>query len=263
MPNTKTVLLKIEETVATVTMNRPERLNALDGELWTGLEEAATAIRSEPTVRVAILTGEGRAFCAGLDLKAVASPEGLATGLTLGEGYETIHHLKSVFTMYQVLPVPVIAAINGPCIGGGIEIVLACDIRLASDNAIFSIPEVTYGIIPDCGGTQRLPRVVGPGKARELILTGRRIDAAEALRIGLVDHVYSPDQLLTETRKLADEIAALPPAAVQAAKRALNVAASYSLDIGLDYETVIALNAMGASETLRQAAAHFTKKETG
>lgn len=245
MLKTEKVLLKIEDTIATVTMNRPERLNALDGELWMGLEEAARTIKFEPNVRVTILTGAGRAFCAGLDLKAVASPMELSTGMTFREVVEGIQHFRGVFSMYEVLPVPVIAAINGPCIGGGMEIALACDIRLASDNAVFSIPEVTYGIIPDCGGTQRLPRVVGPGRARELIFTGRRIDAAEALRIGLVDHIYPLDQLMNEARKLAEQIAALSPAAVRAAKRALNVAMSYSLDIGLNYETATASDFYG------------------
>jgi len=255
MLKTETVLLKIEDGIATVTLNRPEKLNALDAELWMGLEEAATAIKLEPNVRVTILAGAGRAFCAGLDLKAVTSAEGLSTGATFGEPIEGVQYFRSVFSMYEALPVPVIAAVQGPCIGGGMEIMLACDIRLAADDAILSIPEVTYGIIPDCGGTQRLPRVVGPSKAKELIFTGRRIDAAEALRIGLVDHVYPLDQLMSETRKLAEEIAALSPAAVRAAKRALNVAMSSSLELGLSYETATASNLYGGDATgfLREA----------
>jgi len=239
MLKTEKVLLKIEDAIAMVTMNRPEKLNALDREMWMGLEEAAKAIEHEPNVRVAILTGAGRAFCAGLDIKALASPNEMFTGLAFRDAFEGVQYFRGVFSMYESLPVPAIAAINGPCIGGGMEIALACDIRIASENAVFSIPEVTYGIIPDCGGTQRLPRVIGPGRARELIFTGRKIDAAEALRIGLVDHVYSPDQLMVEARKLANEIAALPPAAVQAAKRALIVAMSCGLDIGLNYESAI------------------------
>jgi enoyl-CoA hydratase/carnithine racemase len=255
MLKTETVLLKMENGIATVTLNRPEKLNALDAQLWMGLEEAATAIKLEPNVQVTILTGAGRAFCAGLDLKAVSSAEGLSTGATVGEPIESIQYFRSVFSMYEALPVPVIAAVQGPCIGGGMEIVLACDIRLAADDAIFSIPEVTYGIIPDCGGTQRLPRVVGPSKAKELIFTGRRIDAAEALRIGLVDHVYPLEQLMSETRNLAEEIAALSPAAVRAAKRALNVAMSTSLELGLTYETATANGLYGGDSAgfLREA----------
>lgn len=240
MIKTEKVLLKIEDAIATVTMNRPEKLNALDRELWMGLEEAARAIEQEPSVRVAILTGAGRAFCAGLDINVLASPEKMFAGLPFRNAFEAVRYFRGVFDMYESLPVPVIAAINGACIGGGMEIALACDIRLASENAVFSIPEVTYGIIPDCGGTQRLPRTVGPGRARELIFTGRKIDALEALRIGLVDHVYSHDQLMTNAIKLAKEIATSSPAAVQAAKKALNIAMSQGLDVGLDYESTIA-----------------------
>jgi len=239
MLKTTKVSLKIEDTIATVTMNHPEKLNALDGELWMGLEEAAKAIEHEPNVRVAILTGAGRAFCAGLDVKALASPEEMFAGLTFRDAFQGVQYFRGVFSMYESLTIPVIAAINGPCIGGGMEIALACDIRLASENAVFSIPEVTYGIIPDCGGTQRLPRVVGPSRARELIFTGRKIDATEALHIGLVDHVYPLDQLIAIARRLAEEIAALPAAAVQAAKKALNVAMSCGLDIGLNYESAL------------------------
>ena len=155
------VLLEIDGTMATVTMNRPERLNALDWEMWHGLEGVAKAIESEPGVRVAILTGAGRAFCAGLDIKEITAPEDMLTGLKFRSFFEAVQYCRDVFSLYQTLSVPVIAAISGPCIGGGMEIALACDIRLAADNAVFSIPEVVYGLIPDCGGTQRLPRVVG------------------------------------------------------------------------------------------------------
>lgn len=239
MLKTEKVLLEIEDTMAMITMNRPQKLNALDGELWMGLEKAAKAIEHEPSVRVAIITGAGRAFCAGLDVKALASPEEMFSVLAFRDAFQGVQYFRGVFSMYASLAVPVIAAINGPCIGGGMEIALACDIRLASENAVFSIPEVTYGIIPDCGGTQRLPRVIGPSRARDLIFTGRKIDATEALRIGLADHVYPCDQLMAEAKKLAEKIASLPPAAVQAAKRALNVAMSCGLDIGLNYESAI------------------------
>jgi len=172
-----------------------------------------------------------------------------------------MQEMKDIFSMYENLPVPVIAAINGYCIGAGLELVLACDIRLASETAIFSIPEITLGVIPDMGGTQRLPRIVGPGKAKELIYTGRRIDAAEALRIGLVDHVYPKDSLMSEARKLAEEIATQAPAAVQGAKRAINVAMSHSLEVGLTYETAIALTSAGSAEAFRQGAEAFAQKK--
>lgn len=244
-----TVLLEIADTIATITMNRPERLNALNAELWQGLEEAAKEVEAEAKVRVAILTGAGRAFSAGLDIKEVKSPEDMLAGMEFREAFEAVKYFRDVFSLYQSLPVPVIAAVNGACIGGGMEIALACDIRLASDNAVFSIPEVVYGIIPDCGGTQRLPRAVGPGMARELIYTGRKIDAAEALRIKLVDHVYPTAQLMGEAKKLAAEIAARSPTAVQATKRALNAAMSTSLEAGLDFETAIASKFYGGKNS--------------
>jgi len=243
-----TVLLEITDTIATIIMNRPERLNALNAELWQGLEEAAKAVEAESKVRVAILTGAGRAFSSGLDIKESKSPEDMLAGMEFRGAFEAVKYFRDVFSLYQSLPIPVIAAINGACIGGGMEVALACDIRLAAEDAVFSIPEVVYGIIPDCGGTQRLPRVVGPGIARELIYTGRKIDAGEALRIRLVDHVYPAAQLMDEARKLAAEIASRSPAAVQATKRAMNVAMSSGLEAGLDFETATASKFYGGSE---------------
>jgi len=262
MAKSEKVLLKIEGPIATVTLNRPDKLNALDAEVWLGLEEAADAIKGQPEVRVAILTGAGdRAFSAGIDLKAVASSTGFSLGRPLRDGFDSLQQMKAIFNMYENLAVPVIAAINGYCMGAGMELVLACDIRLASDTAILSIPEITFGVIPDMGGTQRLPRIVGPGKAKELIYTGRRIDAAEALRVGLVDHIYPKDSLMSEARQLAEEIAAHTPAAVQGAKRAINVAMSHSLEVGLTYETATALSSMGTAETFIQGAEAFAQRK--
>ena len=262
MLTSEKVLLETEGPIATVTLNRPEKLNALNGEVWYGLEEAADAIKHQPEVRVVILTGAGdRAFSTGIDLKGVSSLEGLSVGRPLRGGFESLQHMKDIYTMYENLPVPVIAAINGYCLGAGMELVLACDIRVASESAVFSIPEVNFGVIPDMGGTQRLPRIVGPGKAKELIYTGRRIDAAEALRIGLVDHVYPKDTVMGEVRQLAEEIASQTPAAVQGAKRAINVAMSHSLEVGLTYETVTAVGVMGSAEQLREAGEAFAQRK--
>jgi len=256
------VLLKIEGPIATVTLNRPEKLNALNIEVWHGLEEAADAIKHQPEVRAVIVTGAGdRAFSSGLDLQMAASLEGISPGRPFRDGFENLQQMKGIYTAYETLSVPVIAAINGYCLGAGMELVLACDIRLASDTAIFSIPEVNFGVIPDMGGTQRLPRIVGPGKAKELIFTGRRIDAAEALRIGLADHIYPKDMLMSEARQLADEIASQPPAAVRGAKRAINVAMSHSLEVGLNYETVTAADVMGSAQQLREGAEAFAQRK--
>jgi len=187
----KEVLLEVKGAIATVTLNRPEVLNAFDSTLVNGLKAAAVQIQDDPGIRVVILTGAGdKSFCAGIDLKkAVGGTEAVFSGISTKKDlseYEFNKIIRDVFATYDTMPVPVIAAINGYCLGMGLELALACDIRIAAETASFSIPEVTIGTIPDCGGTQRLPRIVGPGKAKELIFTGRRIDAAEALRIGLV-----------------------------------------------------------------------------
>jgi len=238
------VLLKVQNNIATVTINRPEALNAVDNDVFEELKSAADQIHSQTEIRVAIITGAGdRAFCAGLDLKMAASGAIFQTpALTFRPGFETLNKAKDIITMFEELPIPVIAAINGYCLGMGLEIALACDIRIAVDTAVFSLPEVQLGTIPDLGGTQRLPRIVGAGKAKELIYTGRRIDSAEALRIGLVEHIYTRDKFVEETGKLAKEIASVAPELIQGAKRAINVAMSYPLDMGLNYETITAVS---------------------
>lgn len=259
MSKNKAVLFEVQEKVAVVTINRPEVRNAVNGEVLEGLAEAANNILSQTEIRAAIITGAGdRAFSAGLDLKSAsaAGANTVLTGSTRSE-VETLQAGGRVYLALETLPVPVIAAINGYCLGMAMELVLACDIRLASDTAIFSIPEVQLGTIPDFGGTQRLPRLIGAGKAKELIFTGRRIDAAEALRVGLVQHVYPLDRLMEEAKKLAQEIASIAPPLIQGAKRAINVAMSYPLDIGLSYET---LNAVSTRQNIQQGAAGLLEK---
>jgi enoyl-CoA hydratase len=165
-----------------------------------------------------------------------------------------------IFNMYEELAVPVIAAINGYCLGAAFELILCCDIRLACDTALFGLPEIQLGVIPDLGSTQRLPRIVGPGIAKELIMTGRRIDAAEALRVRLIDHVYPKGQLMTEASKLAEEIAKINPHLIQGAKRAVSIVASTPLDVGLRMETDICLSS-GSGTTMGKAAQQFVKRE--
>jgi len=238
----KKVLLEIDGTVATVTINRPEAINAMDSDTWAGLEKAALDITSNPDINVVMLTGAGeKSFSPGLDVKAYAA-EGLPkAGRLHRNSVDIITNMNRIFTLYENLAVPVIAAINGYCFGGGIELALCCDIRLAADHALFALPEVNIGTIPDLGGTQRLPKVIGPGYTKELAYTARRIDAQEALRIGLVNHVYPKDQLMSEARKMAEEIAAKHPATVQAAKKAINHSLTQGLREGIAYETSMAV----------------------
>jgi enoyl-CoA hydratase len=262
MANQDAVQLDIKDSVATVLLNRPKALNAFNHEVLLGLQKQAQAIKENPQVRVVIMTGAGdKAFSAGLDLKMVASGSGpMDIFPSYRQGYDSLYSLKMIFTMYEDLAVPVIAAINGFCLGAAFELILCCDIRLACDTAVFGLPEIQLGVIPDLGSTQRLPRVVGPGIAKELIITGRRIDAAEALRVRLVDHVYPKHQLMIETRKLAEEIARINPHLTQGGKRAVNIAASTPLDIGLRMETDICLSS-GSGATMGEAAQQFVKKD--
>jgi enoyl-CoA hydratase len=262
MANEDAVRLDIEGTIATVILNRPAALNAFNHDVFLGLQRTAQAIKENPEVRVAIMTGAGdRAFSAGLDLKMVASGGGpTAIFSSYRQGYDSLYSLKMIFTMYEDLAIPVIAAVNGYCLGAAFELILCCDIRLACDTAVFGLPEIQLGVIPDLGSTQRLPRIAGPGIAKELILTGRRINAAEALRIRLVDHVYPKDQLMVEAKKLAEEIAKINPRLIQGAKRAVNVTTSTPLDVGLRMETDICISS-GSGAGMGEAAQQFVKKE--
>ena len=262
MTNNHTILTDIDNTVATITINRPEAMNALNSDAFLGLKEAAIRIKEDPDIRVVIITGAGeKSFSAGIDLKGVAQGQGGSNTFSQYRiGYDRLYALKSIWTMYENLAVPVIAAINGYCFGAGFELTLCCDMRLASDTALFSLPEIRFGVIPDLGSTQRLPRIVSPGIAKELIITGRRIDAAEALRTGLVDHVYPGNQLMSEALKLAEEIVRHDPRIVEGAKRAVNMAMSTPLDTGLRLETDICLGS-GSGASFGSQAKDFLKQK--
>jgi enoyl-CoA hydratase/carnithine racemase len=223
---TDKVQVEIKAPVATITLNKPERLNALDFEMWEGIGEACRAVDAAPDVRVAVLMGAGGCFCAGLDVKAGSTLNQLGLDASPGKALpvirEHLSRLQDCFTAVEALRMPVIAAIQRACMGAGVELAVCCDIRVAAEGTVFSIPEVQLGIVPDMGGTQRLPRTIGIGYAKELIYSARRIDAAEALRIGLVNHVYPAGELQARVAELAAEIAANAPLAVQAAKQSID-----------------------------------------
>jgi enoyl-CoA hydratase len=262
MAHQDAVQLDIKDSIATVMLNRPDALNAFNHEVLLGLQRQAQAIKENPGVRVVIMTGAGdKAFSAGLDLKMVASgSDPMDIFPSYRQGYDALYSLKMIFTVYEDLAIPVIAAINGYCLGAALELILCCDIRLACHTAVFGLPEIQLGVIPDLGSTQRLPRIVGSGIAKELILTSRRIDAAEALRVRLVDHVYPKDRLMIEARKLAEEIAKINTHLIQGAKRAVNLTASTPLDVGLRMETDICLSS-GSGAAMGEAAQGFVKKK--
>ncbi len=215
--------------IFTLTLRRPEALNALSSEMCRAVLDALTQVDREPSARALILTGEGRAFSAGADLK---EREGAALDAIW-------KHNRSIFQIpleLERLSVPVIAAINGFALGGGCELALGCDLRWAANTAEFGFPEVTRGIIPAAGATQRLSRLAGSSRAMALILTGRRITAEEACRIGLVDVVVAAADLLRSAGETARVIAQNAPLAVRAAKRAVRYGIQHSFEAGLALE---------------------------
>jgi enoyl-CoA hydratase len=225
----ETLRLDRQGRVAIITINRPDKRNALN--IKTREEGAALLdqLRKDDSVGVVVFTGAGdKAFVAGADIGEFAG----RTAITQRD----VMTSRSLFTAIDTFPKPVIAMINGYCLGGGCELALACDIRIASENASFGQPEINLGIIPGGGGTQRLPRLVGEGRAMEMILTGEIIDAQTAFAIGLVNHVVPADQLQTKTLEMANRIAEKSPIALQLAKEAVKLASKSNLDEGLRRE---------------------------
>jgi len=245
--------------VAWVTLDRPEALNAIDPESHAELVAAWNRVRDEDDLRVAVLTGAGtKAFCAGVDLKRMGE---FYQNAPAGQRVELWNREPGIGGITRNLEVgkPVIAAINGICLGGGLELALACDIRLASTNATFGLPEVRWAIIPGQGGTQRLPRAVPPAVALEMILTAQPITAARAAAIGLVNHVYPLSRLPKEARTLAETIVGQPPRAVQAALAAIRHGLSLPLVEGLRLEQELA-DPLRDSPDNREARAAFREK---
>ena len=223
--------VKVEKQghVAVMTISRPEALNALNSQVLTDLDAAIDQVEQDAEVYVAVLTGDGRSFVAGADI-------GEMKGFSAIDGKRFGVHGGNVFLKLENMSKPVIAAVNGFALGGGCELCMACDIRLASEKAKFGQPEVGLGITPGFCGTQRLPRIVGVAKAMELILTARVIGAAEAREIGLVSYVYPPDQLMPEAMKLAEAICANAQIAVQESKRCIRMGMQADITTGAAFE---------------------------
>jgi len=242
-----------DDAVAVVTIDRPDVLNALDRETLTSLRDALRELVVDQDVHAVVLTGAGdRAFAAGADIREMTPMSVLEA-----HGWGMLGH--ECGRLLESMPKGTIAAVNGLAVGGGCELALACDIRYASDSATFGQPEIKIGVIPGWGGTQRLARAVGGGLAKDLILTGRTIDAAEALRIGLVSAVYPPEELLDRALATAAALAEKSPVALSAAKDAANRALQGDLGTGLAYEAII-FSALFATEDQMEGMTAFTDK---
>jgi enoyl-CoA hydratase len=247
------IRVETEDGIALVTIDRPKKLNALDSATLGELENAFESLRGDPDVRAAIITGSGdKAFVAGADIRELAEKNPVT-------GLEAALRGQSVFRKIERLGKPVVAAVNGFALGGGLELALSCHFRLASPNAKLGLPEVSLGAIPGYGGTQRLSRLVGRGRALELILTGEPIDADEAYRIGLVNRVVLQDELLSASRELLSKCIRNAPLALENAI----VAVDEGLDVGLEKGLTIEANLFGilcGTEDLREGMNAFLEK---
>ena len=245
MPTYPHLMLERQGAIGTLWLNRPDKLNALDRALWQDIPAAVGELDADPEVRVLVLAAQGRGFCAGLDLLDHAGSIGTGGSLS-GRGesavgrrralYDDIRRYQHTASCFALTNKPVIAAVHGVCLGAGMDLITACDVRLASADATFSVRETRIAMVADVGVIQRLPRIVGEGHARELIFTGRDIGAARAQEIGLVNEVLPDrDSLLARAQAIAAEIAAHSPLAVQGAKQVLGHASRRALEGELDY----------------------------
>ncbi len=252
MADAGVVLLEKSDRVGTITVNRPDKLNALNPEVRVSIAMALEQLRQDDDVRVVILTGAGeKAFIAGADIAEFKGKSGV-------EGYQYIQ-TGDIYSALERFPKPIIAMINGFCLGGGCEVAMACDIRIASETAKLGQPETNLGLIPGGGGTQRLPRLIGQGKAMLLIYTGEMIGAEEAEKIGLVDEVVPQNELKQRTLMLAEKIAEKSPASLQAAKESIRAAWQMPLDAGLRFEKAW-FGLLFSTEDMQDGVAAFLEK---
>ncbi len=253
-----TLLYEVRDRVAVITLNRPDRMNTLGSTMKPDLARAFFELaRNDDQVRAVLITGSGdKAFCAGADIKE------RATDVVRGTEYfvrqKGTHEL---FRNIEEFEKPVIAAINGVALGGGLEIALCCDLRISASHARFGLPEIKLGVIPAAGGTQRLPRLIGEARAKELILTADLVDAETALRYGLVSRVVPPAELMTAALELSQRIAQHPPLAVQFAKRAINRGMQTDLDSGLEYERYASAMIVDSEDRVEGMRAFVEKRE--
>jgi enoyl-CoA hydratase len=253
----ETVEYEKEGRLGIIKLNRPHALNALSRELWRDIEAGLREAAADEDVGTMVITGEGRAFCAGADLK-----EERVEGASHMDFRRGIMVAQNITRIIRETDKPVIAAVNGYALGGGCEIALACDIIIASEEAIFGFPETGVGLFLTGGSTHLLPRLVGLAKAKELVFTGDFVDANEALRIGLVNRVVAADALMNEARETAEKVLSKSAASIALAKWGLNAGAESSLNAALAYETEAVVSTMLSRDSV-EAARAFAERKSG
>jgi len=250
------IYLTKQDHIATITVDRPQVLNAIRFQTMMEIDHALDEIRMDDSIRVVTLTGAGeRAFVSGGDISIMAEATGYVETLTeVPSGQQVCNRIEN-------FPKPVIARVNGLALGGGTELALCCDIRIASGDAIFGLPEIRLGIIPGYGGTQRLPRLIGMGRAKELILTGSHIDAQEAYRIGLVNRVVPKNELDMAVLELSQKIASKSPVALHMAKESINGGMQTDLNTGLSFESKCFSLCFGSEDRVEGMKAFLEKRK--
>ena len=254
MKDYKAILFSVENQVATITINQPDSLNALTAEILTEIGEAIDVVEADESIRVLVITGTGeKSFVAGANIKGFVE-------MDIDQGTEFSKLGNDVFYKLSTLRQPTIAAVNGYALGGGTELAIACDIRIASENAVFGQPEVGLGIPPGFGGTQRLPRLINPSIAKELIFTGRNVRADEAKEIGLVNKVVPQADLMNEVLSLANQITKQAPFAVEKSKQLINEGLDMPITDGIQMESE-GFGSLFGTEDQKNGAKAFINKE--
>ena len=248
------VLTEKQDHVAMMTLNRPEALNALNSEVLSDMNDAFDELQADEEVRVIVVTGAGRAFAAGADIGEMAE-----LNMLQGRAFGNVG--QKLYRKIEKSEKPVIAAVNGYALGGGLELAMCCDIRIAADNAVFGQPETGLGITPGFSGTQRLAAIVGQGKAAEMILTASNINAEEALKIGLVSKLTAPDELVAEAMAMAEKIASNAPLAVKWANAAIKRGVQVDIESGIAIEADLFGMCFGTEDQKEGMAAFLEKRK--
>jgi enoyl-CoA hydratase len=246
----ETLLINNVEGVLIITLNRPDSLNSISMQLAADLDDCLSKIDQDDSVRTVILTGAGRAFCAGADIKELSSSK--------AKRYRPRY---TFFNKIEDLGKPVIAAINGACNGGGLEMALCCDFRIAAEGASFGLGEVKLGVMPLAGGTVRLPRLIGPGRAKEFLYFGNRVNGKEALNIGLVNKAVGADELMTEAKKWASELAERAPLSLRMIKRSVNQGMDMDLMGALGFEMMCGTELIHSQDRVEGFKAFIEKRK--